>query len=59
MPTSTYGFEPVREAGIPEIASTARLDRHRKTGAELLSVTNRDEKKAFGVTLRTPPEELP
>src|SRR6202011_2497595 len=30
---------------------------HRKTGAELLSVINRDENKVFGVTFRTPPED--
>ena len=57
MPSPTHGFELTREAQIPEIASTARLYRHRKTGAELLSLLNADENKCFGVTFRTPPED--
>jgi presequence protease len=57
MATITHGFELAREAAIPEIASTVRHYQHRKTGAELVSVINRDENKVFGVTLRTPPED--
>jgi Zn-dependent M16 (insulinase) family peptidase len=57
MPITAHGFELVREVAISEIASTAQLYQHRKTGAELLSVINRDENKVFGVTFRTPPED--
>jgi Zn-dependent M16 (insulinase) family peptidase len=57
MNKATHGFELVREATIPEIASTAKLYRHRKTGGELLSLINRDENKVFGATFRTPPED--
>jgi Zn-dependent M16 (insulinase) family peptidase len=54
---TAHGFELAREKAIFEIASTARLYRHRKTGAELLSLINRDENKVFAVTFRTPPED--
>ncbi len=50
-----HGFELVEERNIQEIASIARLWRHEKSGAELLSLVNDDENKVFGVTLRTPP----
>ncbi|MCS6992603.1 MAG: insulinase family protein [Anaerolineales bacterium] len=48
-------FTLLQERSIPEIASTARLYRHEKSGARLLSVTNSDENKVFGITFRTPP----
>lgn len=50
-------FELVREQQIGEISSLARLYRHKKTGAEVLSLINDDENKVFGVTLKTPPED--
>jgi Zn-dependent M16 (insulinase) family peptidase len=50
-------FELVREQQIAEISSLAKLYRHRKTGAEVLSLINEDENKVFGVTLKTPPED--
>ncbi len=53
--TLVHGFELVTERHIPEIASLARLWRHRGSGAELLSLLNDDENKVFGVSLRTPP----
>ena len=57
MPVAVHGFELAREEAIAEIASTARLYRHLKTGAELLSLINSDENKVFGVTFRTPPSD--
>jgi len=48
-------FTLLEERAIPEIASSARLYRHDKTGARLLSVINTDENKSFGITFRTPP----
>ena len=50
-------FELVREQQIPEVSSLARFYRHKKTGAEVLSLINDDENKVFGVTFKTPPED--
>ena len=52
---TTDGFELLREQDIPELNTRARLYRHAKTGAELLSLENDDENKVFGITFRTPP----
>src|ERR687885_1171 len=54
---SLHGFELVHEQEIPELNTRARLFRHVKTGAELLSLENDDENKVFGVTFRTPPSD--
>ncbi len=50
-------FELVRDEKIAEINSEARLYRHKKTGAEVLSLVNDDENKVFGITFKTPPED--
>jgi Zn-dependent M16 (insulinase) family peptidase len=50
-------FECLREADIAEINTTARLYRHRVTGAQVLSMENDDENKVFGITFRTPPTD--
>ena len=50
-------FELLRDETIPEINSTARLYRHKKTGAEVLSLLNSDENKVFGITFKTPPTD--
>jgi hypothetical protein len=42
---------------IAELASTAIVYRHDKTGARVLSMINDDENKVFGVSFRTPPED--
>jgi Zn-dependent M16 (insulinase) family peptidase len=55
--TNTHGFELLREHDLAEADSTARLYRHVRTGAELLSLINDDENKAFGITFRTPPPD--
>jgi presequence protease len=57
MPMVVHGFELVREEAIAEIASTTRLYRHCKTGAELLSLVNSDENKVFGASFRTTPKD--
>ena len=44
-----------QETHLTEINSTVRLYAHDKTGARLVSVSNADENKAFGITFRTPP----
>lgn len=55
--SQTYGFELVREQEIRELNTVARLYRHVKTGAELLSMINDDENKVFGITFCTLPTD--
>jgi len=50
----THGFSLVRQQHIPELNTEAQLFLHVKTGAELLSLSSRDENKVFGITFRTP-----
>jgi hypothetical protein len=52
-----HGFKLLEEREIPEINTHARLYRHVRTGAQLLSLINQDENKVFGITFRTPPED--
>jgi Zn-dependent M16 (insulinase) family peptidase len=49
------GFTCIAERTIPELGTRARLFRHQRTGAELLSLENHDENKSFGVAFRTLP----
>ncbi|KAB1207104.1 Presequence protease 2, chloroplastic/mitochondrial [Morella rubra] len=51
------GFEKVSEQFIGECKSKAVLFKHKRTGAEVLSVSNNDENKVFGVVFRTPPKD--
>ncbi|RMG92320.1 MAG: peptidase M16 [Chloroflexi bacterium] len=55
--TVLHGFELVREGEVPELNTKARLWRHVRTGAELLSMVNDDENKVFGIAFRTPPTD--
>jgi Zn-dependent M16 (insulinase) family peptidase len=55
--TVQHGFELVSEEKIEEINTVARRYRHVKTGADLLSLSNDDENKVFGITFRTPPPD--
>ncbi|VAI49572.1 unnamed protein product [Triticum turgidum subsp. durum] len=50
------GFEKVSEQVIDECKSAAVLYKHKKTGAEVMSVANDDENKVFGIVFRTPPK---
>jgi len=50
-----HGFELLRDQDITELKIQARLYRHVKTGAQLLSIISEDENKVFGITFRTPP----
>lgn len=52
-----HGFQLFRDQDIPELNTRAKLFRHVKTGAELLSLENDDENKVFGITFRTPPTD--
>jgi hypothetical protein len=55
--TELHGFTLVREQYIAEMNTKARLFRHGRTGAELLSLENEDENKSFGIAFRTPPAD--
>src|SRR5512147_1006117 len=48
-------FTLLQEREISELNSHAKFFVHDKTGAQLVSITNNDENKAFGITFRTPP----
>jgi len=50
-------FELIRDEHIAEANSRAQLFRHKKTGAEVLSLINDDENKVFGITFKTPPTD--
>ncbi|KAJ4849574.1 Presequence protease 1, chloroplastic/mitochondrial [Turnera subulata] len=52
-----FGFEKVSEEFIGECNSKAVLFRHKKTGAQVMSVSNDDENKVFGIVFRTPPKD--
>lgn len=52
-----HGFELIKQTEVDEINGTVLLYRHKKTGAELMSVINDDENKVFGITFRTPPTD--
>ncbi|AAG13049.1 Putative zinc metalloprotease [Arabidopsis thaliana] len=51
------GFEKVSEEFISECKSKAVLFKHKKTGCEVMSVSNDDENKVFGIVFRTPPKD--
>ncbi len=55
--TTIHGFELLREQNIPEINTRARIFRHVRTGAELVSMENDDTNKTFGITFATPPTD--
>ncbi|WP_127145644.1 insulinase family protein [Pelagibacterium montanilacus] len=50
-------FDLIAEERIEEVNALARHYRHKKTGAEVLSLINDDENKVFGVSFATPPED--
>ncbi|MHA6690688.1 insulinase family protein [Devosia sp. A449] len=50
-------FDLIRDEQIAEVNSRAQLFRHKKTGAEVLSLVNDDENKVFGITFKTPPSD--
>jgi len=50
-------YEIIRKDFIEEYGAATTLYRHKKSGAELLSVSNDDDNKVFGITFRTPPED--
>lgn len=53
----SHGFVLMWEKEVEELKSVARLWKHERTGAQLLSCVNADENKVFGVSFRTPPKD--
>ena len=51
------GFRLIQEKYVPETDSTCSQYVHEKTGARVMSVTNTDENKVFGISFRTPPAD--
>ena len=47
-------FTLVETRTITEINTTGKIFIHDQTGARLLSLTNNDENKCFGINFRTP-----
>ncbi|SDG37556.1 insulinase family protein [Pelagibacterium luteolum] len=50
-------YDLIAEEQIDEVNALVRHYRHKKTGAEILSLINDDENKVFGVSFATPPED--
>jgi len=50
-------YEILQKDFIDEYGAAATLYRHKKSGAELLSISTDDDNKVFGITFRTPPED--
>lgn len=50
-------FTLVFDTEVTELNSRAKLWRHERSGAQLLSLSNKDENKVFAVSFRTPPHD--
>ncbi len=50
-------FKLIREQFVSEFNGTVKEYRHEPTGAEIISVENTHNNKAFGITFRTPPSD--
>ncbi|RDE10479.1 insulinase family protein [Pelagibacterium lacus] len=50
-------YDLIAEETLPEVNALVRHYRHKKTGAELLSLINDDENKVFGISFATPPAD--
>jgi Zn-dependent M16 (insulinase) family peptidase len=50
-------YDLLKEEFIAEYGASAALYRHKKSGAELLSLQSDDDNKVFGMVFRTPPED--
>merc|ERR1719230_1682091 len=50
-------FEIVKSDIVEEFSAAVTIFKHKKTGAEVMSVSVDDENKVFGVTFRTPPSD--
>lgn len=48
-------YELIEEKYIDEVSSDCKVYTHNKTGAKILTLSNSDKNKAFGIGFRTPP----
>lgn len=55
--TTHPAYEVLEKDIVTEYGAYCTLYKHKKSGAELLSVSVDDDNKVFGITLRTPPED--
>lgn len=55
--TTHPAYEVVEQEVVSEYGAYCTLYRHKKSGAELLSVSCDDDNKVFCITLRTPPDD--
>src|SRR6185503_12148114 len=55
--SAANAFELLTKKTVKEVGSEASLYRHKRTGAEVLSLVNDDENKVFGIAFRTPPSD--
>jgi Zn-dependent M16 (insulinase) family peptidase len=57
MDVEHAAFEVLKKDFVEEYGAATTLYRHKKSGAELLSVASDDDNKVFGIVFRTPPED--
>lgn len=57
MDVTHPAYEVVSKDVVSEYGAYCTLYRHKKSGAELLSVSSDDDNKVFGITFRTPPSD--
>jgi Zn-dependent M16 (insulinase) family peptidase len=57
VPHELLGYELIKKEFLKEYNSEVVLYRHKKSGAEVLSMANEDENKVFGITFRTTPTD--
>ena len=50
-------YELVMQQDIPDIQSEGYLLRHKKSGARVMVLENRDENKVFNIAFRTTPTD--
>jgi hypothetical protein len=55
--TEHPAYEVLERDVVSEYGAYCTLYKHKKSGAELLSVSVDEDNKVFGITLRTPPED--
>jgi presequence protease len=57
MEVTHPAYEVLQKDVVEEYGAYCTLYRHKKSGAELLSVASDDDNKVFGITFRTPPSD--
>ena len=55
--TSLKNYELIQQKTLQDLQSEGYLLRHKKSGARVLLMENKDENKVFSIGFRTPPED--